>query len=158
MCTTTYTPGRPKPWKWSRRSCIAGVTALGAAVAASATHAQPPPAAAANTLNAEQRAGIEQAVRANPQVQSVFRGGQQTRVTIGDPEMDKAEAQAFLSGERSQPPSTRVTVLVLDPTSKTARRVVVLPSENNRVAAVEQVTPTVVPFMEDDLTAAWTLA
>jgi hypothetical protein len=51
-----------------------------------------------------------------------------------------------------------VTALVLDPAGTAARRVVVLPAENNRVVSVEQVPPAAVPFTEDDLSAAWALA
>jgi hypothetical protein len=136
-----------------------------AAIAAGAVHAQPasPPQSTAQplTLSAEQRAGIESAVRANPQVQATFRGSQAgavaARVLVGAPEVDKAEAQAFLTGDRVQPPAMRVTALVLNPAGTVARRVVVLPAENNRVVSVEQVPPAAVPFSEDDLAAAWAL-
>jgi hypothetical protein len=124
-------------------------------------HAQPAsppqPTTLSLTLSAEQQAGIENAVRANAQVQTAFRGGK-ARVLIGAPEVDKAEAQAFLMGDRAQPPTAHVTALVLDPTGTTARRVLVLPAENNRVVSVEQVPPAAVPFTEDDLAAAWELA
>jgi hypothetical protein len=78
-------------------------------------------------------------------------------VVIGEPELDKAEAQAYLNGERAEPPTTTVQALLLDTEGNVARRVTVSPAEN-RVLSVEQIAPTLVPFTTDDLHAAWNLA
>jgi hypothetical protein len=71
--------------------------------------------------------------------------------------LNKAEAQAYLTGERAEPPITTVEALLLDTQANVARRVTVSPEEN-RVLSVEEIAPTLVPFTPDDLHAAWNLA
>jgi hypothetical protein len=73
-------------------------------------------------------------------------------VIIGEPQVDKSEAQAFLYGERVEPPTT-----ILDAQGNAARRVTISPHEN-RVLSVEPIPASLVPFILDDVQAAWNLA
>ena len=107
-------------------------------------------------LDEGQLRSIERLVLGHAEVQTSFRGAT-PRVIIGEPELDKAEAQAYLNGERAEPPTTTVQTLLLDTEGNVARRVTVSPAEN-RVLSVEQIAPTLVPFTADDLHAAWNLA
>ncbi len=107
-------------------------------------------------LDEEQLRSIERLVLGHAEVKNSFRGAT-PRVIIGEPELDKAEAQAYLNGERAKPPTTTVQTLLLDSEGNLARRVTVSPSEN-RVLSVEEMAPTLVPFTTDDLHAAWNLA
>jgi hypothetical protein len=107
-------------------------------------------------LDDEQLRSIERLVLGHAEVKNSFRGAT-PQVIIGEPELDKAEAQAYLNGERSEPPTTTVQTLLLDTEGNVARRVTVSPAEN-RVLSVEQIAPTLVPFNTDDLHAAWNLA
>lgn len=108
------------------------------------------------SLDAEQRAGIERVILANPDIRTAFPDGR-LRVIISQPEPVKSESQAFLTGQRVEPPSSYVTVLVLDSTRNVARRVTVS-QQGNRVLSVQPVEPNMVPFGEEDLIAAWGLA
>jgi hypothetical protein len=118
--------------------------------------AQFAPAAAQTALSPQQRAEIERIVLGSPEVQGIFQGAQ-PRVMLGEPEPDKAEAQAYLTGERTQPPQSYVTALVFDPGRNLARRVIVAPGES-RIIAIQQLSAAEVPFVEGDVTAAWELA
>jgi hypothetical protein len=107
-------------------------------------------------LDEQQRRSIERLVLGHAEVQNSFRGAT-PRVIIGEPQLDEAEAQAYLFGQRAEPPTTTVQTLLLDTEGNVARRVTVSPKEN-RVLSVEQIAPTLVPFTTDDVQAAWNLA
>jgi len=114
------------------------------------------PSAFPPSLDAEQRAGIERVILANPDIRTAFPDGR-LRVIISQPEPVKSESQAFLTGQRVEPPSSYVTALVLDPARNVARRITVS-QQGNRVLSVQPVEPNTVPFGEEDLIAAWGLA
>jgi hypothetical protein len=137
------------------RVTTVGIFALILTVALAAAQS-PPTAPILRKLNADQIRSVERLVLENAEVKHIFLGAA-PRVIIGEPELNKDEAQAYLNGERAELPTTTVQTLLLDTQGNVARRVTVSPSEN-RVLSVEEIAPTLVPFTTDDLHAAWDLA
>jgi len=135
----------------------AGLGIFALILTAAMAGAQAPPAPPImRKLTEDQIRSIERLVLGHAGVKSIFAGAA-PRVIVGEPELDKAEAQAYLTGDRAEPPSATVETLLLDTQSNVARRVTVSPSEN-RVLSVEEIAATLVPFTTDDLHAAWNLA
>jgi hypothetical protein len=58
-------------------------------------------------LDEEQLQAIERLVLGRAEVKNSFRGAT-PRVIFGEPELDNAEAQAYLTGERAEPPTATV--------------------------------------------------
>jgi hypothetical protein len=107
-------------------------------------------------LTTEERLKIEQAVVAEPRVRAIIGEGQ-PRVVNSGVEVDKAEAEAFLTGRTNTPPTRRVTVLLINPQTQQAAKALIEPSQN-RVLSVESVAAVDVPFLREDADRALALA
>ena len=81
----------------------------------------------------------------------------QPRIITAADELDKSEAEAFLEGRTTTPPTRRVTIVVINPQSQQAARVLFeLP--DNRILAVESIPASDVPFSKNDADEALALA
>jgi hypothetical protein len=138
---------------------------IGAAFAACVCWAAPtpaqvqPPASAVQPLAAmttDEILAVEKAVVADARVRAIIGEGQ-PRVATTAVELDKAEAEAFLAGRSTTPPTRRVTVVLTNPQTQQAARALVEPSQN-RVLAVESIAAADVPFLRDDADQALALA
>jgi hypothetical protein len=138
---------------------------IGAAFAACLCWATPtpaqvqPPASAVQPLAAmttDERLAVERSVVADARVRAIIGEGQ-PRVTTTAVEVDKAEAEAFLAGQTTTPPTRRVTVVLTNPQTQQAARALIDPSQN-RVLAVESIAAADIPFVRDDADQALALA
>lgn len=135
---------------------IAMHIAIAAAAVSHVVWAQPPAAPEGLTirpLETHQLRALESVVREHPEVRALA----PARVIMSNPHFDKAEAEAFLSGERAAPPTLRVEALVIDAKHQAVQRVIVEPTEN-RIHSIERIAPMPAPFIMDDVHAAWALA
>lgn len=151
-----YTMHRLSPGiRWKRiGSAVGSVLLFTGSIASGAESSSPE--SLITKLDQVQLKTIERMVLAHPEVQSCLHGST-PRVIVGEPEVDKGEAQAYLTNERREPPTTIVRVLILDAEGKVARRVTVGPNQG-RVLSVEMISPALVPFGSEDVQAAWNLA
>src|SRR2546425_1220505 len=118
-----------------------------------------PPARAVQSpiaLTTEERLAVERAVVSDARTRAVVGEGQPRVVTTGV-EVDKAEAEAFLAGRSTTPPTRRVTIVVINPQTQQAARALIEPSQN-RVLAVESIAASDIPFFRDDADQALALA
>jgi len=107
-------------------------------------------------LGGEDSAAVERATLADPRVRAIVGAGA-ARVIIGDAELDKREAQAFLEDTTAPPPTRRVAVVVFNARSnRAARALVSLPQ--HRILAVERLAPAEVPFVRADAEEALAIA
>lgn len=119
--------------------------------------AQPAPAAIEQVapLTADERSLVERVTLADQRIRAAVGAGQ-VRVIAAQVELDKSEAEAFLAGTSSTPPTRRVTVFVLGTQTNKAVRALVVPAQN-RVLAVEALSASDVPFVRDDADQALAL-
>src|SRR5262245_21286515 len=107
-------------------------------------------------LTADERTAVERATLSDQRIREIVGSGQ-LRVISTVMEPDKAEAEAALEGRSQSAPTRRATVVLFDPrANRAARAQVVLPA--NRIAAVERIAPSDVPFGTEDGTEALALA
>jgi hypothetical protein len=141
---------------------IAGVSLtaiLCCAIPMSASAQAPPSAGTVHppvAITSQERLAVEQAALADPRVRAIVGEGQ-ARIATAGVELDKAEAEAFLSGRSTTPPTRRVTVVLTNPQTQQAARVLIEPSQN-RVLSVESAPAADVPFLRDDAQEALALA
>jgi hypothetical protein len=107
-------------------------------------------------LSAQEKTQTESAVLSDKRIQQVF-GAEKPRVSVGEAQVDKAEAQAFLRGDTEKPPTHRVWAIVFNPkTNKAARALILL--EQNSVLQVREMNPVDVPLSREDADEALALA
>ena len=142
----------------SRRLVAASLLAALYSVAPEEAHAQPRTSTVSSpiALTTEERLKVEQIVVDEPRVRAIIGQGQPRVVTSGV-EVDKAEAEAFLTGRTNTPPTRRVTVLLINPQTQQAAKALIEPSQN-RVLSVESVAAVDVPFLRGDADRALALA
>jgi hypothetical protein len=107
-------------------------------------------------MTTDERLAIERTILSDPRVRAIVGEGQPRLITAAD-ELDKAEAEAFLEGRATTPPMRRVTVVLINPQSRQAVRVLVEPSQN-RVLAVQSLPASDVPFSRHEADEALALA
>jgi hypothetical protein len=144
-----------------RRCRIAAGAWLVAALHCSApatAQVQPPVRAVQSpvALTTEERLKVEQAIVAEPRVRAIIGEGQ-PRVVTSAVEVDKAEAEAFLAGRTTTPPTRRVHVLLINPQTQQAAKALIEPSQN-RVLSVESIAAVDIPFLRNDADRALALA
>ncbi|HKF71564.1 MAG TPA: hypothetical protein VKB68_07435 [Stellaceae bacterium] len=142
-----------------RRTCrlIIGVALAALQPWMESARAQPAPAAIEHIapLTPDERSLVERITLADERIRSAVGAGQ-VRVITAQVELDKSEAEAFLAGTSSTPPTRRVTVFVLGAQTNKAVRALVAPAQN-RVLAVEPLSASDVPFVRDDADQALAL-
>jgi hypothetical protein len=145
--------------------CVLGSVLLATLSYAETVLAQvPPPGPPATMLGAgqsvamttEEQLSIERTIVSDPRVRAIVSEAQPRIITAAD-ELDKSEAEAFLEGRTTTPPTRRVTIVVINPQSQQAARVLFeLP--DNRILAVESIPASDVPFSRNDADEALALA
>lgn len=107
-------------------------------------------------MKAEEIRAVENATLADARVRAIVGAGQ-PRILISNIEVDKAEAEAFLSDTSTPPPARQIIVVILNTrTNKAARALVSL--AQNRVLAVQSLPASDVPLVRDDADQALALA
>jgi hypothetical protein len=141
----------------SKRYLIAGVAALCCAMPAR-PQVQPPASATSLpiVLTTEERLAVESAAVADARTRAIV-GEAEPRVLTTVTKVDKAEAEAFLEGRSTTPPTRHVTVVIMNPQTRQAARALVEPSQK-RVLAVESIAAANVPFLRSDADQALALA
>jgi len=138
---------------------VAGASLLAALYVLAPEPAQVQPRATVSSpvaLTTEERLKVEQTAVAEPRVRAIIGEGQ-PRVVTSAVEVDKAEAEAFLAGRTTPPPTRRVTVLLINPQTQQAAKALIEVSQN-RVPSVESIAAMDVPFLRDDADRALALA
>lgn len=107
-------------------------------------------------FTAEERLAVERTTLADQRVLAIVGAGQ-PRVTTTNVELDKTEAEAYIAGQTTTPPTRRVTVVLFNAATNKAARAIVAPSQN-RVLAVQSIRASDVPFVRDDADQALALA
>jgi hypothetical protein len=141
------------------RYLIAGAAAAALCCATPARPQVQPPASVVplhTVLTTEERLAVERAAVADARTRAII-GEAQPRVVTTVTHVDKAEAEAFLEGRSTTPPTRHVTVIMMNPQTRQAARVLVEPSQR-RVLAVESIAAANVPFLRDDADQALALA
>jgi hypothetical protein len=111
---------------------------------------------AATSLTTEEKDRVERAVLSDPRIRAIVGEGQ-PRIATTDVQFDKAEAEAFLTGRSTAPPTRRVTIVLINPQTHQAARALIEPSQN-RVVTVESIAASDVPFLPDEAQQALALA
>jgi hypothetical protein len=114
------------------------------------------PAGTTGTITAEERLAVERSVQSDPRIRAIVGEGQ-PRITTTDVQFDKDEAEAFLMGTSTTPPTRRVTVVLINPQTQQAARALIELSRN-RVLSVQSITASDVPFLPDEADQALALA
>jgi len=104
----------------------------------------------------EERLAVENAVLSDARVRAIVGQGQ-LRIIITSVEIDKAEAEAFLTSELAPPPRRRVSVVLFNPQTNQAAHALVS-SSDHRVISAGSITATDIPFARDDADQALALA
>jgi hypothetical protein len=142
------------------RYLIAGAAAAVLCCAMPARPQVQPPAAAVmplhTVLTTEEKLAVEGAAVADARTRAIV-GEAQPRVVTTVTDVNKAEADAFLEGRSTTPPTRHVTVIIMNPQTRQAARALVEPSQK-RVLAVESIPAANVPFLRDDADQALALA
>lgn len=107
-------------------------------------------------LTAQEKLAVEKATLADTRVRALVGPGQ-LRVLTSEIEVDKAEAEAFLAGTSSAPPTRRVGVLVFNPKTNKAAHAWVA-SEKQRVLSLQSIDASDIPYSREDADRALTLA
>lgn len=136
---------------------LAIIFAFNLAVPSRSLGAQESPARSKQTLTADERSTIERAVLEDKRVRQIV-GEEKPRVLTSDPQIDKAEAEAFLAGKTDKQPARRVTVVVFNPKRDRAARVLVSLDEQYRILEVQGIKAEEVPFSREDAEDALALA
>jgi len=130
----------------------AGLLALPCLAHAAGTTGQLPSTA----LSPLERTSAQRIVVNDSRVRSLIGAGE-ARVIVGEAEVDKSEAERYLSGESATPPTRHVSILVFNPaTNQAARTLVVLGAP--QIESVERIDPVNVPFTREDADDALALA
>jgi hypothetical protein len=110
----------------------------------------------AGSITTEEKLLIERMVLADPRIRAIVGEGQ-PRITSTDVQVDKAEAEAFLTGRSTTLPTRRMTVVLINPQTQQAARALIELAQN-RVLTVESIAASDVPFLEDEAQQALALA
>jgi hypothetical protein len=113
------------------------------------------PAGAAASITTEEKLLIERAVLSDPRIRAIVGEGR-PRITSTDVQFDKAEAEAFLTGRSTTLPTRRVTVVLINPQTQQAARVLIELSQN-RLLTVESIAASDVPFLPEEAEQALAL-
>ena len=132
------------------------VFAFNIALAGHSRGAQESPARSKQSLTSDERSVIERAVLEDKRVRQIV-GEEKPRVLTSDAQIDKAEAEAFLAGKTDKQPARRVTVVVFNPKTNRAARVLVS-IEESRILEVQEIKAEEVPFSREDAEDALALA
>jgi hypothetical protein len=132
------------------------ILALNVALSSRSRGAQESLARSKQTLTADERSMIERAVLEDKRVRQIV-GEEKPRVLTSDVQIDKAEAEAFLAGKTDKKPTRRVTVVVFNPKTNRAARVLVS-LEETRILEVQETKAEEVPFSREDAEDALALA
>jgi hypothetical protein len=127
-------------------------------VVATALWGQGGPGAARQTISmtSEERSLVERTALTDPRVRRIV-GEEKPQVLVSEPQVDKAEAEAFLAGTTDKPPSHLVTVVVFNPKTDRAVRVFIW-FERHSIMEVQEIKATDVPLSRADAEAALALA
>lgn len=107
-------------------------------------------------ITTEERLVIERTILSDQRIRAILGEGQPRIITAAG-ELDKAEAEAFLTGRSTTPPARRLTVVLINPQTQQAAQALIEPSQN-RVLAVQSIAASDVPFLRDDADQALALA
>lgn len=107
-------------------------------------------------LTHEESMVVGKVALADPRTRAIVGAGP-ARVITADVEPDKAEAEAYLAGTASSPPTRRVSVVLFNTQTNRAARALVSPQQN-LVLAVQPIEVSDVPFVRDDVDEALELA
>src|SRR5262245_55023958 len=108
------------------------------------------------SITTEEKLLIERTVLFDPRTRAIVGEGQ-PRITSTDVHVDKAEAEAFLTGKSATLPTRRVTVVLVNPRTQQAARSLIELSQN-QVLTVESIPASDVPFLPDEAREALALA
>jgi hypothetical protein len=108
------------------------------------------------TLTVQQKSQMQGTALADARVQRVVGLGQ-TRVMLGESEVDKYEALAYLTHQTDKLPTHRVTVMILNPQTNKAAHVFMAVEQNN-VLSVREIPPADVPLFPEEAAEALALA
>jgi hypothetical protein len=138
-------------------SClIISATLIASAFLAGMAFSQGSTAEIGAPVTTEERLAIETSALADQRIRAIVGEGQ-PRIIMSAEEVDKSEAEAFLTGRSTTPPMRRVTVILINPhTQQAAQALIERPQ--NRVIAVQSVAASNVPFLRDDADEALALA
>lgn len=115
-----------------------------------------PTAQRSTTLTAQQKSQMQGTALADARVQQVLGAGQ-PRVMVREPEIDKYEALAYLRGETDKLPTHRMSMLMLNPQTNKAARVL-MSLEKNSVESVREISPADAPLFPEEAVEALALA
>ena len=137
------------------------IVLLSFVLAAACAWSQAPETASGRTgqtgaVTAEQRALIEKAVVSDVRVQRVV-GTEKSRILVSEAQVDKAEAEAFLTGATEKQPAHFVNVVVFNPKSNKAVHAL-MSVEQQRVLEVQEIAAVDVPLTREDADDALALA
>jgi hypothetical protein len=107
-------------------------------------------------ITTEERLTIERTILSDERIRAIVGDGQ-PRIVISAEELDKAEAEAFLTGRSTTPPTRRLTVTLINRQTQQAAQALIEPSQS-RVLAVRSVAASDIPFLRDDVDQALALA
>jgi hypothetical protein len=107
-------------------------------------------------ITTEQRLAIERTILSDERIRAIVGEGQ-PRIVISAEELDKADAEAFLTGRSTTLPTRRLTVTLINRQTQQAAQALIEPSQN-RVLAVQSVAASDIPFLRDDVDQALALA
>jgi len=124
------------------------------ATLAGSAAAQPAPPGDRVALSDTQRSRLEATLIARPEVRAAVRGT--PRVRYSAPEYDKAEVEAYVTGQTAVAPTPHVEVLILGAQGSGARATVAL--SDQRVLSVTPIAPGDAPFVDEDIAEALGLA
>jgi hypothetical protein len=107
-------------------------------------------------ITTEERLAIERTLLSDQRIRAIVGQGE-PRIIIAAEELDKAEADAFLTGKSTTRPTRRLTVTLINPQTQQAALALIEPSPN-RVLAVQSIVASDIPFLRDDADQALALA
>jgi len=107
-------------------------------------------------LTPDERVTVERVVLADPRVKKVA-GAEKPRVLVSEAHVDKAEAEAFISGRSDKAPAHTVNVVVFN--AKTNQAVqTIMHLEEHRILELREINASDVPLTFEDAQEAFALA
>ncbi len=107
-------------------------------------------------LTSEERSAIERTVLSDPRIKKVA-GAEKPRVLVSEAHVDKAEAEAFISGRSDKAPVHTVNVVVFNPRTNQAVQTI-MHLEEHRILELKEINASDVPLTFEDAEEAFALA
>jgi|GEM_PF-3391649 len=107
-------------------------------------------------LTPDERVTVERVVLADPRVKKVA-GAEKPRVLVSEAHVDKAEAEAFISGRSDKAPAHTVNVVVFNPRTNQAVQTI-MHLEEHRILELKEISASDVPLTLEDAQEAFALA